>query len=429
MILLQSESSIFPPLMPGDNGDVKLSVDGEDEDQVFFINPSSSLCLKAELDREMQNFYNVTVAASDRVQPAALQLTSTAQVYVTVGDVNDNAPRFVSANMVKITEDAALHSVVMTVRTEDDDDGSNALVLYYLNTTAEGTFRIDSSSGEIRLTEMLNREMHDSLILTVTAIDEGSPRMTTSSSLTVLIEDVNNHDPEFLTNLYNVAVREDVRGGTSLLQVSALDRDIGMNGEVRYMMDKVSPFSVDAVRGVVMVTERLDRESDAEYTLTLTAVDLGEPPRSTTALINVTVMDINDFVPSFNPELLTLHVMENEEDVSKLTYQVLLFTNSSWMLSFIIHLYNTVFMFLLRFQLWIKILAPTASFSTLFSVEVGVTSPLVSMGPFRFYTAWTEKSKQCTSLPLLLLIQVSQSKLTVFCFVKALLSYNLFDQF
>eukprot|EP00066_Takifugu_rubripes_P017726 XP_011606992.1 PREDICTED: protocadherin Fat 4-like [Takifugu rubripes] len=306
----------------GDNGDVKLSVDGEDEDQVFFINPSSSLCLKAELDREMQNFYNVTVTASDRVQPPALQLTSTARVYVTVGDVNDNAPRFVSANTVKITEDAALHSVIMTIRTEDDDDGSNALVLYYLNTTAEGTFSIDSSSGEIHLMEMLNRELHDSLILTVTAIDEGSPRMTTSSSLTVLIEDVNNHDPEFSTDLYKVAVREDVRGGTSLLQVSALDRDIGMNGEVRYMLDKARPFSVDAVRGVVMVMERLDRESDAEYTLTLTAVDLGEPPRSTTAVINITVMDINDFVPSFNPELLTLHVMENEEDFSKLTYQV-----------------------------------------------------------------------------------------------------------
>uniref|UniRef100_A0A674PMK5 Cadherin domain-containing protein n=1 Tax=Takifugu rubripes TaxID=31033 RepID=A0A674PMK5_TAKRU len=38
------------------------------------------------------------------------------------------------------------------------------------------------------------------------------------------------------------------------------------------------------------------------------------------------------------------------------------------------------------------------------------------MAPFRFYTAWTEKSKQCTSLPLLLLIQVSQSKLTVFSY-------------
>lgn len=318
--------------MPGDNGEVKLSVAGEDEDKVFFINPSSSLCLKAELDREMQNFYNVTVTASDRVQLASLQLTSTTQIHVTVGDVNDNAPQFVSADTVKITEDAALHSVIMTIRTEDNDVGSNGQVSYYLNTTAEGTFSIDISSGEIHLMETLNRELRDSLILTVTAIDEGSPRMTTSSTLTVLIEDVNNHDPEFSTNLYNVAVREDVRGGTSLLRVSALDRDVGMNGEVRYMLDKASPFSVDAVRGVVMVMERLDRERDAEYTLTLMAVDLGEPPRSTTAVINITVMDINDFVPGFIPESLTIHVMENEEDVSKRTYQVLLFTNSSWML-------------------------------------------------------------------------------------------------
>lgn len=311
--------------MPGANGDVKLSLAGEDEGEIFFINPSNSLCLKAELDREKQSFYNVTVTASDLVQPAVLQLSSTAQVYVTVGDVNDNAPQFVSPDTVRIAEDTPLHSVIMTVRTEDDDDGSKGMVLYYLNTTAEGAFNIDSRSGEIHLVETLNRELHDSLLLTVTAIDESSPRKSTSSTLTVLIEDVNDHDPEFSTNLYNVTVREDVRRGTSLLQVTALDRDFGTNGEVRYMLAKGSPFTVDVVRGVVMVMERLDRESDPDYTLTVTAVDLGETPRSTTAVINFTVMDVNDFVPGFIPENLTIHVMENEEDLSALTYQVLIF--------------------------------------------------------------------------------------------------------
>lgn len=406
--------------MAGENGDVKLSVVGEDEDEIFFIQ-SNSLCLKAELDREKQNFYNVTVTASDRVQPAVLQLTSTTQVYVTVGDVNDNAPRFVSPDTVRIAEDTPLHSVIMTVRTEDDDDGSKGLVLYYLNTTADGAFNIDSRSGEIHLVETLNRELHDSLLLTVTAIDESSPRKSTSSTLTVLIEDVNDHNPEFSTNLYNVTVREDVRRGTSLLQVTALDRDFGTNGEVRYMLAEGSPFTVDVVRGVVMVMERLDRESDPDYTLTVTAVDLGETPRSTTAVINITVMDVNDFVPGFIPENLTIHVTENEEDLSALTYQVLIFAICSWMLSFHIHFCSSVFTFLLRFQRWIKILASTAIFSIIFSVETMITSPSLSMAPFRFYTAWTEKHKQCTSLPLLLSIQVSQTKLTLFWFVNVLL--------
>lgn len=298
---------------------------GEDEEKVFFINPSGSLCLRAELDREVQNSYDVTVIASDCVQPAALQLTSTAQVRVAVGDVNDNAPRFVSDDTVRIPEDAALRSLVMTVRAEDEDDGSNGLILYYLITTAGGAFSIDSRSGEIHLEETLDREVHDSLILTVTAIDEGSPRMTTTSSLTVLVEDVNDHDPEFSSNLYNVAVSEDVRRGTSLLQVTALDRDIGMNAEVRYMLAQTSPFTLDAIRGVVAVTGRLDRERDADYTLTVTAVDLGEKPRSSTAVINITVTDVNDFVPVFVPESLSLHVLENEEDLAELTYQVLYF--------------------------------------------------------------------------------------------------------
>lgn len=307
---------------------MKLSVVGGDEEDVFFISPSGSLCLNTELDRERQPFYNLTVTANDCVQPVSLQFTSTVQVIVVVDDVNDNAPLFVSAKRVSIPEDAALHSIVMTVHAEDEDDGSNGEVLYDLNSTSGGVFSIDNRSGKIYLEEALDREREDTLTITVTATDGGSPRMSTTLNLTVHIQDVNDHDPEFSQNIYSLSIREDISRGTSLFQVQALDRDIGTNGQVRYILTEASPFVVDAVRGVVTAMDKLDREKDASYALIVTAVDLGNAPRSATAAVIVTVLDVNDFAPVFIPETLTIHVMENEEDLSQLIHQVLLATVS-----------------------------------------------------------------------------------------------------
>lgn len=309
--------------LPGANGDLKLKVVGGDEEEMFFINPTGSLCLNTELDREIQPLYNLTVTANDCVQPESLQFTSTALVIVVVEDVNDNAPCFVSANTVSVPEDTAVHSVIMTVHAKDEDAGYNGEVLYYLNNTSGDVFSIDNRSGIIYLEEALDREQEDILSITVTATDKGSPRMATTMNLTVHVIDVNDNDPEFSQSSYSVTVREDIPRGSSLLQVQAHDQDFGTNGQMRHILTQASPFVVDAVRGVITVMDKLDRESDSNYTLTITAVDQGNIPRSTTAAISVSVLDVNDFAPLFSPETLTIHVMENEEDPSQLIHQVL----------------------------------------------------------------------------------------------------------
>ncbi|XP_031719293.1 protocadherin Fat 4 [Anarrhichthys ocellatus] len=306
----------------GDNGDLKLRVVGGDEEKVFFINTAGSLCLNTELDRERQPLYNLTVTANDCVQTVSSQFTSTAHVIVVVDDVNDNTPLFVSAKTVSTPEDTALHSAIMTVHAEDEDIGSNGEVSYYLNNTSGGKFSIDNRSGKIYLEEALDREQVDTLIISVTAADEGSPRMATIMNLTVHVEDANDHDPEFSQSTYSLTIREDISRGTSLFQVQALDRDIGTNGQVGYVLTQESPFVVDAVRGVITAMDKLDREKDSNYTLIITAVDKGNIHRSATATISITVLDVNDFAPLFTPQTLTMHVTENDEDPAQLTRQV-----------------------------------------------------------------------------------------------------------
>ena len=49
-----------------------------------------------------------------------------------------------------------------------------------------------------------------------------------------------------------------------------------------------------------MTARTLDRESAAEYTVTLLCHDLGRPPLSTSLQLSVTVTDINDNPPVFH---------------------------------------------------------------------------------------------------------------------------------
>ena len=61
-----------------------------------------------------------------------------------------------------------------------------------------------------------------------------------------------------------------------------------------------------------LVTERpLDRESRAEYNITITVTDMGTPPLKTQHNITVLVSDVNDNAPTFTQTSYTLSVREN----------------------------------------------------------------------------------------------------------------------
>lgn len=69
----------------------------------------------------------------------------------------------------------------------------------------------------------------------------------------------------------------------SVLQVSAVDDDTGLNGRVRYILDgsgSVEAFVIDPVSGVLRTAKPLDRESIAQYELLALAIDRGTPQQS-----------------------------------------------------------------------------------------------------------------------------------------------------
>lgn len=271
----------------------------------------NNLCLKQELDREKSASYSLLIQANDRSLPEDTRLTSTVRVSIYVEDINDNAPIFISDNTVSCSEDSPLQSIVTVIQAVDADSGANGDVLYSLENLGMGSFSISRTTGVIYLQKHLDRELEEVITVTVTVRDKGSPQLSSSMNLTVLVEDVNDHDPVFSQASYSVLIYEDTPRGASLLTIQASDNDTGNNGEVRYEISE-SGFVVDKVLGVVSVVQQLDRERISFYSFIVTAMDKGDSIRSSTATINITLLDVNDCVPVFFKDLLTLHVLENE---------------------------------------------------------------------------------------------------------------------
>lgn len=63
--------------------------------------------------------------------------------------------------------------------------------------------------------------------------------------------------------------------------------------------------------GVVTVSKTLDREARDSYMLTVTASDLGSPPKTSSVQMSISVLDVNDNIPQFNASSLQGGILEN----------------------------------------------------------------------------------------------------------------------
>lgn len=132
-----------------------------------------------------------------------------------------------------------------------------------------------------------------------------------SLQVTILLLDMNDLAPEFITP-NQTSVMENAPINTIVMAIKAVDKDEGRNGYVEYSLEDTSvPFNLGAVDGLLRVSGHLDREGKHNYTLSITARDRGEAPKSSSAVITVTVLDENDNSPIFEPRQYSSTVAEN----------------------------------------------------------------------------------------------------------------------
>ncbi|NXE64792.1 PCD23 protein, partial [Calcarius ornatus] len=317
----------------GLNGAIKYSIASKQSD-AFSIDPSLGVVnLTRTVVAEKQQEYTLHIVAEDCGSPpltsllmlTAINLTDrrldSLAVKIVILDINDNSPSFMSSPLSYVMEDVEVGFLVHHIVAKDPDEGRNGQVTYHILSGNENkAFVLDKITGLLTTAQFLDREVQEHYSLTVVALDDGSPALSATQVLTIIVLDVNDEAPGFLKQLYETAVHENRDPGEFVTRVEAVDRDAGLNSLLQYEIlpgAGYEKFNMNSDSGELVTAASLDRETQEVFTIKGSSChDLGSPSRSSTAQLYLTVLDENDHNPLFAKSQYQISVTEDLEEGS-----------------------------------------------------------------------------------------------------------------
>lgn len=274
------------------------------EEALFSIDPDSgsfSVCMP--FDYETRNSYDVNFTVCDGGRP--MPLCSNCPVFISIIDVNDNAPVVNPPTSFNVSELAPVGSVIGCVNAEDNDSGQNALLEYHFAEDEDGCsfttpFAINESSGCITVCQTLDYETFQSYSFDVNVTDRGSPQLNNVTTFTVAIVNENDHAP-VITSADMASVTEEA-ANVLVIRVTSQDIDLPPFNQPRYELldDAEGSFSIDAMSGVITTVRELDREEQDTYTL---VVEVSDGLNTDNQTLTVSLTDINDNPPEYLGDL------------------------------------------------------------------------------------------------------------------------------
>ncbi|XP_046901910.1 protocadherin-23 [Hypomesus transpacificus] len=277
-----------------------------------------ALCVDGELDRENEDLYELKVVAFDYGAPP---LRSEVTFTLKVTDANDCRPAFdKSVYAVSVAEDVPPGSSLVQVQARDGDHGVNSAIRYsILKSSQDHLVSIDPTSGLVTTATWLDREREAEVRFLVVAVDGGEPPLSSTATVTVVVDDVNDNEPVFQQQLYNVSIPEHTEIGSCFLQVVATDADGRDFGTVRYSVsdgfekeDKHPLFSIHPEMGELCVSQDMDRDAGpAAHDILVKAEDQGGLSAQT--YVHIEVEDLNDNRPVFNPDRYTTSISSHAQ--------------------------------------------------------------------------------------------------------------------
>uniref|UniRef100_A0A8C2Z7U2 FAT atypical cadherin 3 n=1 Tax=Cyclopterus lumpus TaxID=8103 RepID=A0A8C2Z7U2_CYCLU len=295
----------------GFNGLVLFSISDGNKENCFNINMENGLITVLQpLDRERLDRYFLNITIYDQGVP---QMYNWRLLTVIVEDANDNDPQFYQDSFsALVAENSAIGIEVITMTAFDRDMGQNGQLSYVMLTSVP-QFGIDSETGSVFVASHLDRETIPVFTLKVEVRDkaERGTRRSSVTTLTVIVEDVNDCAPAFIPKSYSARVLEDLPPGAVITWVQAQDPDMGPSGQIRYSL--INDFNIDAMSGVLRIRKELDFEKQPFFNLTLLAEDRGVPSLTSQTFVEVEVVDVNEnlYAPYFPDFALKGSVKEN----------------------------------------------------------------------------------------------------------------------
>lgn len=298
-------------LLEGTEGIFDLEVENED---------SLKLVVKAPLDRETRDEYNMTLVARDRGSPS---LMSSVALIITVTDVNDNCPIFSPHSPhVTISSESPKNTLVTQVKATDSDLGTNSAITYFLSPKvserANALFSLDSLTGAVILRQDLHSDNMEELVLKVLASSPHCSPADTQVTISVLPRA--REEPTikmgFIAGHENQTLIVSENEPPTLLAVLELQGDTGLKDSSLCIKGEV-PFTLNHQRGkyLLSTSRPLDYEEKREHHISVVVQRsvLGSVITISSRVIWVAVADVNDNPPLFRLSLYELELEENNQ--------------------------------------------------------------------------------------------------------------------
>ncbi|CAF4748007.1 unnamed protein product [Rotaria socialis] len=317
--------------------------DGEDDELIYWLEKTAkipfelvsfgsnqiALNVTEPLDREIRDFYEVKLTASDRGN-----LTSTIPIHISISDINDNVPAFDQQYpyTINISENTlpSLTKSLIRIHAVDNDSNDNSHISYQfspqISELIRQTFQLNSETGELFLLQSLDFEQYKEYRIQVTAQDSGPVSVPVYTTIVVSVEDENDNAPimnirvsEYF-HLINdtLYISEETPLNTLLMHIIVQDFDLNLNGKVQCWIEPSEPkFNItNAINNMFAVyTEELfDREQHSNYSIVLIVEDNGLKNRHRTVrALQLIITDINDSPPIFTQPFYIVTIEEEKE--------------------------------------------------------------------------------------------------------------------
>ncbi|XP_066103194.1 cadherin-19 isoform X1 [Saccopteryx bilineata] len=256
------------------NNSFQYKLFGDGAGTLFVIDErTGGITAVQKLDREEQASYTLRAQVINAATGRAVEPES--EFVIRVTDINDNEPKFPDEPYeATVPEMSPEGTFVIQVTGSDADDpsyGNNARLLYSL-LQGPPYFSIEPTTGVIRISSKMDRELQDEYWVIIQAKDRlGLPgALSGTTSVLVRLSDVNDNKPIFQEGLYRMTVSESAPPGTSIGKILASDDDIGDNAEMDYSIeDESQTFDIitnnETQEGIVILKKKVDFEHQSHY--------------------------------------------------------------------------------------------------------------------------------------------------------------------
>ena len=312
-----------------DTNDTLIYTLSGDPDAAAFsiVSTSGQLQTSAALDYETKSSYSVTVSVSD-----GNGSSDSIAVTISVTDVDENrAPTFTGSSITFSIADIADASVgdsigIPITATDLDDD----TLEYSLSGDDASKFSIDSSSGQLKITQTFIDDTSTSYSIKVIATDPDGATAEISVTITVPRVSVvtnpvtplvflpqvvrSNSAPAFEGTSTTRSITENTASGENIgVPVTATDSDIGDTLTYSLEGTDAESFSIVTTSGQLQTSAALDFENKPSYEVTVKVTDdSGASNNSATITVTINVSDVNEAPTFLDGESVALSVNKGE---------------------------------------------------------------------------------------------------------------------